>query len=191
MKTLPNTTLTVSPICLGTSDLGTTVPEANAFTLLDTYIDRGGNFLDTAAVYANWIPGERNVSEKTLGRWMKTRGNRDKLVVATKGAHPDLTTMHISRMSPQEIVSDLDDSLRNLQVDHRPVLPAPRRSHAPGGQTMETLNANTCGKIRYRLLHAERRTALPTPQNMVWQDSWPIRCVESGRGRSRRSGQAW
>ena len=71
MKTLPNTDLTVSAICLGTSNLGTTVSEADAFALLDAFVDHGGNFLDTAAVYANWIPGELSVSEKTLGRWMK------------------------------------------------------------------------------------------------------------------------
>lgn len=151
MKTLPNTNLTVSPICLGTSDLGTTIPEADAFTLLDAFLDHGGNFLDTAAVYANWIPGERNVSEKTLGRWMKARGNRDKIVVATKGGHPDLATMHISRMSPQEIVSDVDDSLRNLQVETIDLYYLHRDDPTrPVSEIMETLNDQVrAGKLRY------------------------------------------
>ena len=151
MKTLPNTDLTVSAICLGTSDLGTVVPEAGAFALLDAFVDGGGNFLDTAAVYANWIPGERSVSEKTLGRWLKARGNRDKIVVATKGGHPDLATMHISRMLPQEIVSDVNDSLRNLQVETVDLYYVHRDDPTrPVGEVVETLNDQVrAGKLRY------------------------------------------
>jgi aryl-alcohol dehydrogenase-like predicted oxidoreductase len=107
-RTLPNTNLSVFPVCLGTSELGTVVPEADAFRLLDAFVERGGNFLDTAAVYANWIPGERNVSEKTIGRWLRERGNRGSVIVATKGAHPDLTTMDVPRLSPAEIGADVD-----------------------------------------------------------------------------------
>ena len=151
MKTLPNTDLTVSTICLGTSDLGTVVPEADAFALLDAFMDHGGNFLDTAAVYANWIPGEPNVSEKTLGRWMKARGNRSQIVAATKGGHPRLSTMHISRLSPQEIVSDIDDSLHNLQVETIDLYYLHRDDPTrPVSEIVEILNDQVrAGKIRY------------------------------------------
>src|SRR3712207_8198019 len=46
--------------------------------------EAGGNFLDTARVYAEWLPGGRHASEKALGRWLAERGNRDRIVVATK-----------------------------------------------------------------------------------------------------------
>ncbi|MGC9348316.1 MAG: aldo/keto reductase [Anaerolineae bacterium] len=150
-KTIPNTDLDVSVICLGTSEFGTAVDKARAFRLLDAFVEQGGNFLDTANVYANWIPGERSMSEKTLGRWMRERDNRDRIVVATKGAHPELTSMHVQRLSPEEIVADLDDSLRNLQVDvidlyylHRD---DPTR---PVAEIVDALHAQQeVGKIRY------------------------------------------
>jgi len=151
MKTIPNTALVVSPICLGTSELGTVVPETDAFRLLDTFVDLGGTFLDTAAVYANWIPGERSVSEKTIGRWMRSRGNRDRIVVATKGAHPELTSMHIPRLSPADIEADVDASLRNLQVDTIDLYYLHRDDPTrPVGEIMEALWAQVAsGKVRY------------------------------------------
>jgi aryl-alcohol dehydrogenase-like predicted oxidoreductase len=80
-------------------------------------VAHGGTFFDTAKVYADWLPGERSVSEKTLGRWLRQRGHRDRLVIATKGAHPELATMHQPRMDHASIVADLEQSLRNLQTD--------------------------------------------------------------------------
>ncbi len=116
-RTIPNSELSVSGISLGSTGIGSAIGVEESFALLDQYAQAGGNFIDTAAVYANWLPGERNVSEKTIGRWMIERGVRDQMVVTTKGAHPELETMHISRMSRREIEADLDDSLRNLQTD--------------------------------------------------------------------------
>ncbi len=116
-RTIPNSELTVSTISLGSTGIGSAIGAEESFALLDCYAQAGGNFIDTAAVYANWLPGERNVSEKTIGRWMTERGVRDQMVVTTKGAHPELETMHKPRMSRREIESDLDDSLRNLQTD--------------------------------------------------------------------------
>lgn len=115
--TIPGTDLRCAAICLGTSNLGSTVDRQASFYLLDAYLDLGGNFIDTASVYANWLPGKESVSEKTLGRWHRQRGNRDRLLLATKGGHPDLSTMHVSRLSRAEIVHDLDASLSNLQTD--------------------------------------------------------------------------
>lgn len=150
-KTLPGTDLTVSAICLGTAELGTVVDESRAFRLLDVFFDGGGTFLDTASVYANWIPGERSVSEKTLGRWMQARGNRQRVVMATKGAHPELSSMDVPRLAPEEIVYDLDASLRNLQVDVIDLYYLHRDDPArPVGEIMETLRGQViAGKIRY------------------------------------------
>ncbi|MEZ4674036.1 MAG: aldo/keto reductase [Caldilineaceae bacterium] len=118
-KLIPNTDLTVSAICLGTSNFGAAIAQPDAFTLLDAYVDHGGNFLDTAEVYANWLPDlPRSIGERTIGAWLAARGNRDRIIIGTKGGHPDLATMHISRLSPAEILHDLDGSLERLQTDY-------------------------------------------------------------------------
>lgn len=148
---LPNTTLSVSSICLGTSELGAVVAKDDAFALLDTFVELGGNFLDTALVYADWIPGERSVSEKTIGAWMRARSNQDDIVVATKGAHPDLATMHVPRMSPGEIRADVEASLANLQVERIDLYYLHRDDvMRPVEEIMATLQALVrAGKLRY------------------------------------------
>jgi len=116
---IPNTDLSPSAICLGTSNFGAAISRADAFTLLDAYVDRGGNFLDSAEVYANWLPDlPRSISERTLGAWMAARGNSARLLIGTKGGHPELATMHIPRLSPAEILHDLHGSLERLRRDH-------------------------------------------------------------------------
>jgi aryl-alcohol dehydrogenase-like predicted oxidoreductase len=148
---LPNTNLKPSVICLGTADLGGKIEREDAFTILDTFIEQGGNFLDTANVYANWLPIERSSSEKTLGRWLKARGHRDQIIIGTKGAHPELSTMQISRLSDDDIRHDVNDSLNNLQTDYIDLYwlhrDDPRR---PVGDIIELLNEQVkAGKIRY------------------------------------------
>ena len=85
--------------------------------MLDAYLAAGGNFIDTAKVYADWLPIERSMSEKTIGAWLRQRRNRSRVVLSTKGAHPDLHTMHIQRLSPAEITGDLHASLEHLGVE--------------------------------------------------------------------------
>jgi aryl-alcohol dehydrogenase-like predicted oxidoreductase len=150
-RTLPGTELAVSELCLGTGSMGSTLPQDEAFRLLDLFVDLGGNFLDTALVYANWLPIERSISEKTLGVWMRARGNRDKIVVATKGAHPELSTMDVPRMSPEEIAGDVDASLRHLQVETIDLYYLHRDDPGrPVEEIVETLQAQVAaGKIRY------------------------------------------
>jgi aryl-alcohol dehydrogenase-like predicted oxidoreductase len=114
---IPHSDLRVSEICLGCGDLGGTLDRVRSFALLDRFAELGGTFLDTAHVYNDWIPGERSRSEKMIGSWMRARRNRDDLIIATKGAHPDLRHMGIPRLSPKEITADLEESLIYLQVD--------------------------------------------------------------------------
>ncbi|MGQ9905171.1 MAG: aldo/keto reductase [Anaerolineae bacterium] len=148
---IPNTHLTASAICLGTGGMGTTIPADEAFAMLDYFTEAGGNFLDTALIYANWIPGEKSVSEKTIGRWMKARGNRQAIIVGTKGAHPDLNAMHIPRLSAREIAADVDASLSHLQTDCIDLYWLHRDDPArPVEEIIHTLNdLATAGKIRY------------------------------------------
>ena len=148
---IPQTDLAPSAICMGSSNFGNGIAPADAYALLDAYVTCGGNFIDTAAVYANWLPGEKNSSEKTIGRWLAKSGQRSRIVLATKGAHPDLATMHISRMSPAEIVDDLNTSLGNLQTDWIDLYWLHRDDTArPVAEIIDTLHSQVvAGKIRY------------------------------------------
>ncbi|GAC1433766.1 MAG: aldo/keto reductase [Chloroflexota bacterium] len=149
--TLPATDLRVSHICLGTGGLGGAIDREASCALLDAFVEAGGTFLDTAHVYSDWIPGERHRSEKTIAHWLRTRGRRDRVIIATKGGHPDLATPLVPRLSSQEIAADLDESLDCLGIDtvdlywlHRD---DPER---PVGEIMETLHAQVdAGKARY------------------------------------------
>lgn len=149
--TIPNTDLRVSQLCIGSAQFGAALTEQDAFALLDQFVKLGGNFIDTAHVYCNWIPGSRSSSEKMIGKWLTTRGNRNQLVIATKGAHPDLNTMHISRMSNPEIEQDISESLEYLQTDHIDLYWLHRDDVTiPVGQIINCLNAQVAaGKIRY------------------------------------------
>jgi len=148
---LPNTSLTVSAVCLGTAEFGAAVPAADALRLLDAFLAAGGNFIDTAKVYADWRPGERSIGEKTIGAWLRARRNRNDLVIATKGAHPELATMSVSRLSPGEISADIEASLGNLGVDDIDLWYLHRDDPArPVGEIIETLNAQVAaGRIRF------------------------------------------
>src|SRR3972149_5483999 len=85
LRRLGTTDLNVSELCLGTMQFGWTADERASFAVMDAFAEAGGNFLDTADVYSNWAPGNPGgVSEEVIGRWVKARRNRDRVVVATK-----------------------------------------------------------------------------------------------------------
>lgn len=146
--TIPNTDLHVSQVCIGSTDLGSKVKAPETFALLDEFIALGGNFIDSAHVYA---PGTNSISEKTIGQWMRNRGNREQVFISTKGAHPDVSTMHISRLSRAEITQDLNESLEHLQTDRIDLYWLHRDDPAvPVSQIIDTLNEQVeAGKIRY------------------------------------------
>jgi aryl-alcohol dehydrogenase-like predicted oxidoreductase len=150
--TMPDTDLSVSPIALGSSEFGKGGLVGKAgFELLDEYVALGGNFIDTAHVYADWLPGEKSSSEKAIGRWLAERKNRDRVVLGTKGAHPDLATMDIPRLSRQDIARDLNESLDYLQTDWIDIYWLHRDdTDRPVSEIIETLNEQVkAGKIRY------------------------------------------
>ncbi|MDB6115627.1 MAG: aldo/keto reductase, partial [Lacunisphaera sp.] len=96
---LPGTSLQVSPLCLGGTVYGNTITEKESFALLDRYVELGGNFIDTARIYSDWVPGEKRRSERIIGDWLQARGHRDQLVVATKGAHAFIESLSTPRTS--------------------------------------------------------------------------------------------
>lgn len=114
---LPHAGRCVSRLCLGLADIGVRYSEADGFALLDAFRDAGGNFVDTARIYSDWVPGELQRSERILGGYLAARGDRDAWVVATKGCHMDLATAHLPRVSPQHLRADLEGSLRSLRLD--------------------------------------------------------------------------
>lgn len=84
--TLGSTTIEVCNAPLGAMYLGTKQQGAEAFALLDAYVAAGGDFIDTANIYAHWVAGgwKGGESETLLGEWMAARRNRNRLVIATK-----------------------------------------------------------------------------------------------------------
>jgi aryl-alcohol dehydrogenase-like predicted oxidoreductase len=105
-------------IGLGTSRLGADGTRDEAYALLDAFVDHGGTLIDSAAVYSDWIPGERGRSETVIGEWLKLRGTRDRVRISTKGGHPPLEDMHVGRCDPTSLRHDIEQSLRRLQTDH-------------------------------------------------------------------------
>jgi len=117
-RTIPGTELNASLICLGSCFFGTSIPRDDAFAVLDAFAGQGGNFVDTAHVYASWMPNGVGASERTLGAWLQARGVRKSFIVATKGGDPDLETNGPPRLAPEQITHDLLESLERLQSDY-------------------------------------------------------------------------
>jgi aryl-alcohol dehydrogenase-like predicted oxidoreductase len=118
-RNLGRTGLKVSELCMGTMQFGWTTHEANAFQVLDAYTESGGNFLDTADVYTRWAEGNPGgVAEEIIGRWMKARGNRQELVIATKVRGPMGTGPNDVGLSRKHILDAVEASLRRLQIEY-------------------------------------------------------------------------
>lgn len=115
---LPGTDMAVSKVCLGTVHFGAELEEKKAIRQMDLFCSEGGNFFDTAHVYGDWLPGERARSERVIGHWIKESGKRADVYISTKGAHPLLDSMSVSRVRPEEIRKDVEESLAALQTDY-------------------------------------------------------------------------
>jgi aryl-alcohol dehydrogenase-like predicted oxidoreductase len=151
-RRLGRTGLKVAPLCLGTMQWGWSADEAASFDVMDAYIEAGGNFIDTADVYSRWVEGnDGGVSEEIIGRWMKARGNRHQIVIATKVRGRMGTGPNDEGLSRQHIIQAVEASLRRLQVEAIDLYQA----HAVDRQTPidETLRAFDdlvrAGKVRY------------------------------------------
>jgi len=115
MITIPRTELSIYPLSLGGNVFGWTATKEESFKVLDRFADLGGNFIDTADVYSAWKEGNSGgESESIIGEWMKSRGNRSKMVIATKVAK--LPTK--PGLSPANIASAVEDSLRRLRTEY-------------------------------------------------------------------------
>lgn len=146
--TLPNTNLSVYPLSLGGNVFGWSADQDQSFAVLDAHRDLGGNFIDTADVYSEWVEGNRGgESEAIIGNWMSSRGGRDQVVIATKVAK--LSTR--AGLSRANIIAACDDSLKRLKTDYIDLYYAHEDDQSV--DLLETLSAFdelvTAGKIRY------------------------------------------
>jgi aryl-alcohol dehydrogenase-like predicted oxidoreductase len=117
MRKLGKSGLEIAPLMLGGNVFGWTADEATSFALLDAFVGEGFNAIDTADVYSTWVPGHKGgESETVIGKWLKRRGRRSDVVIATKVG---------MEMSPERkglakayIKQSVEDSLKRLQTDH-------------------------------------------------------------------------
>ena len=114
---LPGTDIEISALCLGVPEIGVRQTEIEAHRLLDQWVQNGGNGIDTARVYSDWIPGEKHRSERIVGDWLKAAGIRKQIVLVTKAGHPVFDGNWRMRLSPSELQADLEGSLETLRTD--------------------------------------------------------------------------
>jgi aryl-alcohol dehydrogenase-like predicted oxidoreductase len=149
-RRLGQTALEIAPLVLGGNVFGWTADERTSFDLLDRFADAGFNAIDTADAYSRWAPGNKGgESETIIGKWMKSRGNRDRVVVITKvgsdmgQGRKDLSAAYIEKA--------VEASLKRLQVETIDLY----LSHWPDPATPyeETLGAYAsllkAGKVRH------------------------------------------
>ena len=114
--------LKVSRLCLGTMNFGDRADESTSFGILDTALDSGINFIDTADVYGGPQSPDLEkgfgISEEIIGRWIAQGGRRERIVLATKVYQPMGTGPNDRRLSAYHIRRACEDSLKRLKVDH-------------------------------------------------------------------------
>jgi aryl-alcohol dehydrogenase-like predicted oxidoreductase len=139
----------VIPLCLGTNVFGWNVGEQASFDVLDAFVAGGGNFIDTADIYSTWAPGNAGgESETIIGNWMRVRGNRSQIVLATKVG---MEMGHGGKgLKAAYIARAVDDSLRRLGTDYIDLYQAHTDdAETPLEETMQAFDAlQRAGKVR-------------------------------------------
>lgn len=144
--------LDVSELCLGTMQFGWTADEDASFAIMDRFIEAGGNFIDTADIYSSWALGSHaGKTEEIIGRWMKARGNRQNIVLATKVRGQMWDGPNGEGLSRSHIIRACDDSLRRLQTDYIDLYQCHWADiSTPIDETIRTLDDLVrAGKVRY------------------------------------------
>jgi aryl-alcohol dehydrogenase (NADP+) len=148
MPKISTTDLDVFPLALGGNVFGWTANQEDSFAVLDAYAAAGGNFIDTADMYSAWAPGNSGgESETIIGRWMKARGNRNRMIIGTKVGMLEA----LSGLSANTIPVAAEQSLGRLQTDRIDLYYAHKDD--PKTSLEETLGAFDTlvreGKVRY------------------------------------------
>jgi aryl-alcohol dehydrogenase-like predicted oxidoreductase len=151
-RKLGRTGLEVSELALGTMQFGWTTDEEAAWAVMDAFLEAGGNLIDSADIYSRWAEGNPGgVAEEMIGRWMKAKGNRQEVVVATKVRGRMWEGPNGEGLSRAHIMRAVEDSLRRLQTDYIDLY----QTHwfdeeTPIEETMRALDDLVrAGKVRY------------------------------------------
>jgi aryl-alcohol dehydrogenase-like predicted oxidoreductase len=198
----------VSQLALGCMLMGTATDEASSVTMLDRYVDAGGNFLDTANAYAWWVGPQYTggESESLLGRWFERTGRRDEVFLATKGSawvvEPDevrgqgwdVIGTHFEGAGAGTLRKAVDDSLRRLRTDHIDLyyVHVDDRS-TPLAETLEALDGIVrSGKVRYLGWSNVRTWRLERIRQLCAQHGWaaPVALQQQHTYLRRRAGLA-
>jgi aryl-alcohol dehydrogenase-like predicted oxidoreductase len=146
-RRLGNSGLEIAPLMFGGNVLGWTADEATSFKLLDRFVAAGLNAIDTADVYSAWVPGHKGgESETVIGNWLKSRGGREKVIIATKVGFDQKR----GGLKRERILATAEASLKRLQTDYIDLY----QSHLDDPETPleETLAAHEAlirqGKVR-------------------------------------------
>ncbi len=144
-RQLGQTDLFVSALCFGGNVFGWTLDERGSFAVLDAYLDGGGNCIDTADVYG------QGASESILGRWMRSRKNRDRIILATKVGSQMGNDPTAGGLSRRSILQAVEASLKRLQTDVLDLYQAHRDDpNTPLAETMAAFDELVQqGKLRY------------------------------------------
>ncbi len=116
--TLGQSTLEIVPIVFGGNVFGWTLDEQQSFEMLDAYVDKGFDAIDTSNQYSHWVPGNTGgESETIIGKWLKKSGKRDQVVLMTKvgGRFAENPTPNTSKA---HILKQVDLSLKRLQTEY-------------------------------------------------------------------------
>ncbi len=151
-KKLGRTDLSVSSLCLGTMTMGWTSDKPTSFAVMDYAVEHGINFFDTADIYSFWAEdNDGGVAEQWIGEWLRARGARDKIVIATKARGRMWEGPDGEGLSRAHLMRAVEESLRRLQVETIDLY----QSHWPDDETPleETFRAFETmieqGKVRY------------------------------------------
>ena len=151
-RRLGRTGLHVSEMCLGTLTFGHQADEATSFQILDTAIENGITFFDSADVYPALAPPElAGLSETILGRWLASRGGRDGLVIATKVFNRTGPRMNDAGLGRNHVIRACEASLRRLQTNYIDLYQTHAFDpHVPLAETLRALDDLVhAGKVRY------------------------------------------
>lgn len=113
-KSIGTSGIEIAPLALGANTFGWTSARDESFDVLDAFVAGGGDFVDTADGYSHWVPGNGGgESETIIGEWIAARGNRDRVIIATKvSTHPQF-----KGLAPDNVRAAADASLARLGTD--------------------------------------------------------------------------